>query len=95
LDDPSGNYQFDWGVVPFASNPNFNLGIGLTTHLFDHLIERQSLDRHVIEMGDDIIWPYSSFLCGCIFDDSHSVDQSAVLCDLNSDPGEIRANNSL
>src|SRR5260370_30781528 len=55
LDNCTGDRQFHWAILPIAHNLERDLGICQAAHLLYGLIECQSLNWLVIEMGDNVI----------------------------------------
>jgi hypothetical protein len=54
LDDFARQRDFEGLGLALAHDGELDLGLGLAAHLLDRVVQRQALDRRVVELDDQV-----------------------------------------
>ena len=76
-------------VFVLAVNRKQHLGVGLTAHALDAFAQRQTLDRGVVDLDDQVVGLDAGPKCGGSFDRRDHLDQPVFLRDLDADADKL------
>jgi len=76
-------------VFVLAEDGQHHLGPGLTAHALDRLVQAQSLDGGVVDLGDQVVGLESGPIGGRAFNRRDHFDQSVFLGDLDAHPDKF------
>ena len=71
-------------ALVFAEDGQHHFGVGLTSHALDGLVQRQTLDRGVVHLGDQVVGFQASPVSWGAFNGGHHLHQTIFLSDFNA-----------